>query len=197
MADVLWEFHVGPVLNVRVVIESDRCFRVEDDGPGLPIHPVGPRWDPAPWVVRMFRELVAGACPPRGVGLAVPTAACSQVAASVRRDGRHYQVDSGFGRETRLTDLGPAEGHGTSMRFVLDEEYLTSGAVLPQDPAAAIEAAIDTPLWSGKTKVRGRVDVRIEDLRTGSRVLRTVLPNGTGRCSACIFDCEDPLAGQA
>jgi hypothetical protein len=194
VGDAVWEVPVAPVLSVGVVVESDRRFRVEDDGSGLPTRLSGPVWQQVPTAVRMFSELSVGHCPPRGVGaLVVPTAVCSSVSADIRSLGRGYRVDSGFHQKTRLTDLGPAQGHGTSLEFVLDDDYFPDGSVLPLDPAPAIEAMLDTPTWDGMTRVRGRVDLLIEDRRSGSRVLRTVLPMGTGRCAACHFDCADPL----
>jgi DNA gyrase/topoisomerase IV subunit B len=192
--DAVWEVAVGPALDVRVVIESDRRFRIEDNGPGLPTKLTGPKWAGVPWVVRMLTSPAVGTCPPRGTNLAVPAALCSQVTAIVRSGGRGYRVDAGFRNAVHLTEMGPAEGHGTSVSFALDEAYLAEGAVLPLDPAPAIQAALAAPRWGGKTRVRGRVELLGEDHRTGSQARLTVLPNGDNRCAACHFDCEDPLA---
>ncbi|MGR7002061.1 ATP-binding protein [Yinghuangia aomiensis] len=128
--DALSEQLVGPVLHVDVVIASDHRFHVTDDGAGLPTEP---RADGTPHAVAMFQELCVGRNPPRGIDLAVPTALCSAVTVSLRHLGRAYRLDSGYRRGTVLTDLGPAEGHGTAMEFVLDTAFVPEG--LPADAA--------------------------------------------------------------
>ncbi|MDI2124595.1 ATP-binding protein [Yinghuangia seranimata] len=188
--DAVGERPVGPVLTVRVVVEGDLCFRVEDDGPGLPTAPTGGTFDPAPMVVRVFESSNSA---PRG-GLGVGTAMCSQVTAAVRRDGHCYHVDAGPYRRASLTDLGPAEGHGTSVRFVLDEDYLPEGAALPLDPAPSIAAALTAPAPFGRNRTLGRTDLVVHDERTGSRTHLTVLPRGVRRCPDCYFAPDAPLA---
>lgn len=165
--DALSEQPVGPVLHVDVVIASDHRFHVTDDGPGLPTQP---RADGTPCAVAMFRELFAGRNPPRGIGLAVPTALCSAVTVSLRRAGRAYRLDSGFRRGTVLTGLGSAEGHGTAIEFVLDRGFVPEG--LPADAADALVS----PRPEGEGRIKGRVDLCIEDRRSGVRLTRHLLP---------------------
>lgn len=156
--DALSEQPTGPVLHVDVVIASDHRFHVTDDGPGLPTQP---RADGTPCAVAMFRDLLIGRNPPRGIGLAVPTALCSAVTVSLRHAGRAYRLDSGYRCGTVLTDLGPAEGHGTAMAFVLDRAFVPAG--LPADAADALAGARP----EGEGRIHGRVDLRVEDRRSG------------------------------
>lgn len=156
--DALSEQPVGPVLHVDVLITSDHGFRVTDDGPGLPTQP---RADGTPLAVAMFRQLLTGTNPPRGIGLAVPTALCSAVTVSLRHADRAYRLDSGYRRGTVLTDLGPAEGHGSAMEFVLDGAFVPEG--LPADAADALASFRS----EGEGRIHGRVDLSIEDRRSG------------------------------
>lgn len=165
--DAVSEQPVGPVLHVDVVIASDHRFHVADDGPGLPTLP---RADGTPCAVAMFRQLFAGMNPPRGMGLAVPTALCSAVTVSLCHLGRAYRLDSGYRRGTGLADLGPAEGHGTAIEFVLDRTFVPDG--LPGDAADALAS----PRPEGEGCIKSRVDLRIEDRRSGVRLTRHLLP---------------------
>ena len=47
VGDALSEEPVEPPLHVRVVIQTDRQFTVEDNGPGLPVEPVSEGREPA------------------------------------------------------------------------------------------------------------------------------------------------------
>jgi DNA gyrase/topoisomerase IV subunit B len=69
VGDALSEEPVEPPLHVRVVIQTDRQFTVEDNGPGLPVEPVSEGREPA--VTEMLTELFCGHGLPRG-GITLP-----------------------------------------------------------------------------------------------------------------------------
>ncbi len=78
---------VDRTLTVSVIVESDLVFRVENDGPGLHVDPIGP--GRPPWAT----EALAALTVPKGPWgvLAMATALCRAVVADVWRDGRRWR----------------------------------------------------------------------------------------------------------
>jgi DNA gyrase/topoisomerase IV subunit B len=81
VGDALSEEPVEPPLHVRVIIETDRQFTVEDNGPGLPVEPVAEGRGPA--AAEMLTGLPCGRYPRGWHHLAAVTAVCSMVTADV------------------------------------------------------------------------------------------------------------------
>lgn len=128
--DALLEKPVDIPLQVKVTIEDDYCFTVEDNGPGLPteLH----AHDPI--ITTMLTILPCGPGPTaRGWGLGIVTAVCSEVIADVWYQGHHYhQVIKESCAASPLGKLTASSQHGTRLQFYLDKNYL-GPTKLPRD----------------------------------------------------------------
>jgi DNA gyrase/topoisomerase IV subunit B len=181
VGDALSEEPISPPLHVRVVIQTGWQFTVEDNGPGLPVEPVGEGREPA--VTEMLSGLFCGHGLPRGwQHLAAVTAMCSMVTADVWRQGRHYRQRANWsGAQGPLEALEPAQRHGTRLVVRLDDDYLAAGAGLPIDPAGFLVELLDgAGPFSVEPGPAPGARLQVIDDRTGARVLRVKDRDGQG-----------------
>ncbi|MBI4236127.1 MAG: DNA topoisomerase IV subunit B, partial [Chloroflexi bacterium] len=123
---------------VSVIIQRDGRVRVEDDGRGIPvdIHPTTglSALETVMTTLHAGGKFGSGVYKVsgglHGVGASVVNALSSWMRVEVRRDGRAYFQEYQRGQPTTpLTDLGPAEGHGTTVIFEPDAAILTDCAL--------------------------------------------------------------------
>ncbi|MEV5571764.1 hypothetical protein AB0L06_17065 [Spirillospora sp. NPDC052269] len=143
--EALLEEPVDAPLHVKVAIEGPHRFSVEDDGPGLPVEPLGPNRTPA--ITELMTTLYAGR--PKGrsrTGMAPVNALCTEVVADVWRDGRHYRqrVDR-TAEHLPLDVLEESDRHGTRVSYRLNDSYLSPTAELPRDVAPMLSGLFNLP----------------------------------------------------
>lgn len=144
VADALSEQQAEPPLHVRVVIETERQFRIADNGPGLPVEPVAEGREPA--VTEMLTCLFVGRLPRGWSFLGQITAVSSMVTADVWRQGRHYrQRTTWSGNLGPLEVLEPTQRHATRLVVRLDDDYFPPAAGLATDPAGLLASLLDDP----------------------------------------------------
>jgi DNA gyrase subunit B len=125
------EAMAGRCSTIDITLGVDGSVRVTDDGRGIPVeqHPTlhrsalevvltvlhaGGKFDNKSYAV-------SGGL--HGVGVSVVNALSDRLVADVRRNGRHYRQTYHRGvPEGPVTDIGPAEGTGTTITFWADPE---------------------------------------------------------------------------
>ncbi len=142
VSNAIDEALAGYCTRIELTLHPDGSCEVEDDGRGIPVerHPGTGR--PAAEVV--FTELHAGgkfsssayavSGGLHGVGLSCVNALSEWLRLDLRRGGRAWRMASSRGSITEpLTDVGPADGSGTRLRFKPDGDIFSgalSGEVL-------------------------------------------------------------------
>lgn len=123
------EAMAGYATKINVIINKDGFITVQDDGRGIPvdIHPKFKK--PALTVVLTVLHAggkfdqnaykVSGGL--HGVGVSVTNALSEKLIAEVRRDGKLYRQEFSKGLPvSEMQEIGPAEGSGTTIRFIPD-----------------------------------------------------------------------------
>lgn len=137
----------GYASRIEVTLHSDASISVSDNGRGIPteLHPE----EGVPTVALVFTRLHAGGKFNKtdggaysfsgglhGVGVSVTNALSTRLQVTVTRDGQKWQMAFADGEEIEpLINLGPARGHGTSVRVWPDGRYFDS----PKLPLAELE----------------------------------------------------------
>ena len=116
---------------INVTIHEDKSVRVEDNGRGIPVdvHPATKKsaLETVMTVLHAGAKFggktyqVSGGL--HGVGASVVNALSAWLKVSVRRNGLRYEQDYRKGIPTgKVTEVGEAEGTGTTITFLADEE---------------------------------------------------------------------------
>jgi DNA gyrase subunit B/topoisomerase-4 subunit B len=140
----------GFATRIDVSLSKDgREIEIEDDGRGIPVdvHPETKR----PALETILTTLHAGGkFDPgnyihsgglHGVGASVVNALSEELVATVRRDGAAFEQTFRRGIPTgKMKELGPARGHGTSIRFRPDPEIFETDELDPERIREVLEA---------------------------------------------------------
>ena len=129
------EAMAGYCTHVEVVLHMDNSITVRDDGRGIPVD-IHPKLG-VPAVQVVMTKLHAGgkfdndaykvSGGLHGVGVSCVNALSEWLEVTVRRDGRRWRQRYERGTPvTELISLGEAEGHGTTVRFLPDDQIFES-----------------------------------------------------------------------
>ncbi len=124
----------GHCKNITVTIEKDDSVTVTDDGRGIPVEEHPKHKKPALEIVLTMLHAggkfgdggykVSGGL--HGVGVSVVNALSSHLVATVQRDGKQYTQEFERGKPLGpMTEIGPADGSGTTIHFVPDTQIFT------------------------------------------------------------------------
>ena len=125
------EAMAGYCTHVEVILHMDNSITVRDDGRGIPVD-IHPKLG-IPAVQVVMTKLHAGgkfdndaykvSGGLHGVGVSCVNALSEWLEVTVRRDGRRWRQRYERGNPvTELISLGEAEGHGTTVRFLPDDQ---------------------------------------------------------------------------
>jgi DNA gyrase subunit B len=126
----------GHATHIHVTLLSDGSVKVEDNGRGIPVDVVAKSGKPA--LETVYTVLHAGgkfgegggykvSGGLHGVGGSVVNALSEWMNAEVRRGGKKYRIEFAQGGKVTLpvTEIGPAEGSGTTVMFKADPTIFT------------------------------------------------------------------------
>jgi DNA gyrase subunit B len=120
----------GYCKNIEVILRSDNTVKVIDDGRGIPIE-VLPKYNASALEVVMTKLHAGGKFDNNaykvsgglhGVGVSVVNALSEWLEVEVKRDGKLYKQRYEQGKPvTKVVEIGPAEGTGTTVTFKPDK----------------------------------------------------------------------------
>jgi hypothetical protein len=129
MLDALAQTHLAGPLHLTVTIESDLVFAILDDGPGLPVAPVGGSGAADGWTLARLLSVDPAVEGERG--LRSVAAACTRVLADSWHAGRHHRVErTGSGVVGEPIEVGSTRQRGSRLVFWLDPNRFGSAARL-------------------------------------------------------------------
>jgi DNA gyrase subunit B len=130
--NVLAEHLAGRCHHLVLTLHAGGALSVEDDGPGIPVEPVGRPGDARTWLELVLTTLGQGRRSRNGlygVGLACVNALCEDLVVEVRRGGHLYRQQYRRGRPlSPLARLAPARGSGTRVTIHPDPLIFTPSA---------------------------------------------------------------------
>jgi DNA gyrase subunit B len=116
---------------IRIIIHKDNSVTVIDDGRGIPVD-IMPKFGKSALEIVMTKLHAGGKFDKKtykvsgglhGVGVSVVNALAEKLVVEVRRDGKLWKQTYEKGNPTsEVTEVGPAEGTGTTVTFLADKE---------------------------------------------------------------------------
>lgn len=123
------EHQAGYCTEVNLILQSDRCITVADNGRGIPAHtlPDGNKTSVQTILTQMGqRNSSATVMAPggvQGINMAVVNALSEQLSVEVRREGKIYRQEFKHGiPQTELIVIGVTKETGTGITFTLDRD---------------------------------------------------------------------------